>query len=108
MEFNDFRNVSSECLKQDLEEFIESLLDTKKRSTISGPVPSPGQGSERFSKLLALHNWLRDYCSSLGLAFVDNFDTFWKQRMLYKEDGIHPNHLGAWILFKKYKAALRQ
>ena len=108
MGFNDIMEGSSEQLKLVFKELIDSLLDTNKRPIISGPVPSLNRGIECFSMILSLHNWLCDYCSSMGVTFVDNFDTFWKQNTFYKEDGIHPNHLGSWMLSQRYKAALRQ
>ena len=88
---------SSEQLKMDFKDLSWSLLVTNKHPIIYGPVPSLNRGIERFSKLLALHNWLRDYCSSVDVTFIDNFDTFWKQSLFYKEYGIHPNNLGSWI-----------
>jgi hypothetical protein len=85
--FNDIMKGSSEQLKLDFKELIDSLLDTNKRPIISGPVSSLNRGIKRFSRILSLHNWQRDYCSTMG---VNN--TF------YKEDGIHPNRLDSWIL----------
>jgi hypothetical protein len=87
--FNDIMKGSSEHLKLDFKELIDSLLDTNKRPIISGPVSSLNRGIERFSRILSPHNWLCDYCSSMGVTFVGNFDTFGKQHMFYKEDGIH-------------------
>jgi hypothetical protein len=84
----------------DFKELIGSLLDTNKRPIISVTLPSLNHGIEQFSRHVALHHCLRDYCSSVGVAFIGNFDTFW--------DGIHPNHLGSWILPQHYMAALRQ
>ena len=52
---NDIRVASSEWLKQDFIELIGTLKDSKKHPIISGPVPSLSRGSERFSRLLALH-----------------------------------------------------
>ena len=99
---------SSEQLKMEFKELIGSQLDTNKRPVISGPVPSLNRGIERFRRLLSLHNWLPDYCSSVGVTFIDPFDTFWKQSSFYKEDETHPNHLDSWILSQCYKAELRQ
>ena len=73
-------------------ELILALKDSKKRPIISGPVPSLDLGCQRFSRLLALHIWLKDDCSSAGFTFIDNFDTFWKQKILYRNDGVHPNY----------------
>jgi lysophospholipase L1-like esterase len=92
---NDIRRASSEHLKIDLKKVILALRDSKKGPIISGPVPSLGRGCERFSRLLASHIWLKYYCSSTGVTFIDNFDTFWKQKILYRNDGVHPNLLGS-------------
>ena len=48
-----------------------------------GPVPSLGRGCEIFSRLVALQIWLKDYCSSAGVTFIDSF---WKQKILYRND----------------------
>ena len=58
--FNDIMKGSSEKFKLDFKELIDSLLDTNKRPIISGPVPSLNRGIERFSRILTLHNWLRE------------------------------------------------
>ena len=83
-----------------------ALKDSKKWPIISGPVPS--FGCERFSRLLALHTWLKYFGISVGITFIDNYDTFWKQKILYRNDGVHPNHLGSWTLSTHFKAVLRQ
>ena len=59
VDFNDIMNGSSEHLKLDFKELIDSLLDTNIRPIISGPVTSLNRGIERFSRILSLHNWLR-------------------------------------------------
>jgi hypothetical protein len=100
--FNDIMKGSSEQLK-----LIDSLIVTNKRPIISGPVPSLNCGIEHFSSILSLHNWLHDYCTSMGVTFIDNFEHFWKQNTFYKEDGMHPNHFGSRILLQHYNAALR-
>jgi hypothetical protein len=106
--FNEIMKSSSEQLKLDFKELNDSVLDANKIPIISGPVPTLNRGIEHFSKILYLHNWLRDYCSSMDVTFVDDFDTSWKQNTLNKEDEIHPNHLGSRILSQHYKAVLRQ
>uniref|UniRef100_A0A4W5JVW4 Uncharacterized protein n=1 Tax=Hucho hucho TaxID=62062 RepID=A0A4W5JVW4_9TELE len=65
----DIMKGSSEQLKLDFKELIDSLLDTNKIPIISGPVTSLNRGIEHFSRILSLHNWLRDYCSSMGVTF---------------------------------------
>jgi hypothetical protein len=105
---NDIRRPSLELLKMYFKELILALEDSKKQSIISDRLPLLVHGCERFSRLLALHTWLKDYCTSVEISFIDNFDTFWKQRIFYRNDGVHPNHLGSWTLFTHFKAVLRQ
>ena len=70
--FNDIMKGSSEKLKLDFKELIDSLLKTNKRPIIFGPLPSLNCGIEHFSRILSFHNWLRDYCSSMCVTFADN------------------------------------
>lgn len=72
--------------------------DFKKTPIISGPGPSLVRACGRFSRLPALYTWLKDYCSSVGVTFIENYDTFWKQKMLYRNEGFHPNRLGFWTM----------
>jgi uncharacterized protein Usg len=59
-----------------------------------------------FRRLLALHIWLKDYCSSAGVTFIDNFDTFWKQKIIYRNDGVQITL--AQGMSTHFKAALKQ
>jgi hypothetical protein len=105
---NDIKRASSEHLKVDFKELILALKDSIKRPIISGPVPSLGRGCERFSRLLALYIWLKDNCSSVGVTFIDNFDTFWKQKILYRNDRVHSNNPSSWTLSTHFKAVLKE
>lgn len=60
-------------MKQDFIELINTLKGSEKQPIISGPVPSLSCDCERFSRLLALHIWLKVYCHSVGITFIDNF-----------------------------------
>jgi hypothetical protein len=78
--FNDIMKGSSEQLKLDFKELINSLLNTNKIPIISGPVPSLNRGIERFSKIVFFFTTGYYYCSSMGETLVDNFDTFWETK----------------------------
>jgi hypothetical protein len=56
----------------------------------------------------SLHIWLKEYCSSAGITFADTFDNFWKQKIFYRNDRVHPNPLGSWTLSMYFRAALKQ
>ena len=85
--FNDIMKGSAQQLKMHFKEVIGSLLDTNKRPIISGPLSTLNRGFEHFSRLLALHNWLHDYWSSVAVISIDNFDTFWKQSLFIRRMG---------------------
>jgi hypothetical protein len=93
--FNDIMNGSAE-IKMDFKELIDSLLDTNQIPIISG----------RFSRILSLHNWLRDYCNTVGVTF-NFFDTFWKLNAFNKEVGSTPIICIPGSL-QHHKAAFRQ
>ncbi|KAL7402648.1 hypothetical protein ABVT39_017917 [Epinephelus coioides] len=73
---NDLRNQQSEVLKQDFISLVDRLLDTGKRLIISGPLPPPRYGNVTTSRLCQLHLWLKGYCLSKSIPFVDNFIAF--------------------------------
>jgi hypothetical protein len=96
--FNDIMKGCSEWLKLDFKELIDSLLDINKRPIISVSMPSLNRGIECFSTIISLHNWLRDCCSSMGVTFVDNFDTFWKQNTFIRRPKSTQIVKSSWIL----------
>jgi lysophospholipase L1-like esterase len=53
-------------------------------------------------RILALNRWLKDYCSSNRLTFLDYFSPMIDDRGLLKrdlaQDGLHPNKTGYAIM----------
>ncbi|KAL7370818.1 hypothetical protein ABVT39_012048 [Epinephelus coioides] len=95
---NDLRNQQSEVLKQDFISLVDRLLDTGKQLIISGPLPPPRYGDVTTSRLCQLHLWLKGYCLSKSIPFVDNFIAFLNKPHLFKRDGLHPNQEGSRLL----------
>lgn len=91
---NDVMKRQSERLRSDFETLITTVEGLGKKCILSGPIPSMGRGSERFSRLFGLHCWLQNYCIATGIGYIDNFDLFWTRSDLFRPDGIHPNGLG--------------
>ena len=44
--------------------------------------------------LYSLHCWVMNFCTATGQGFINNIDSFWHRRDLYKIVGIHPNSEG--------------
>jgi len=53
-------------------------------------------------KILQLNRWLKDYCASNGLVYLDYFNAMVDEKGLLKrdlaEDGLHPNRAGYTIM----------
>ena len=95
---NDLKLQQSETLKADFKTLIDTVLAMGKQCIISGPLPSPRFGDIKFSRVRQLHVWLKSYCRSLGIPFVDNFTAFWNRPNLFARDGLHPNRAGKRLL----------
>ncbi|XP_066518870.1 uncharacterized protein [Hoplias malabaricus] len=96
-----------------LKEHYRSLLDTARKKTdarivVSGPLPTYRQGCEAYSRLFALHSWLRVWCGTVGVDYVDHWECFRERPALYRRDGLHPSRLGSAVLSGNIEDVLRQ
>ncbi|XP_076843952.1 uncharacterized protein LOC143512308 isoform X1 [Brachyhypopomus gauderio] len=96
-----------------LKDHYRSLLDTARKKTsarlvVSGPLPTFRRGCELFSRLFCLHSWLRDTCGSVGVDYVDNWESFRERPSLYRRDGLHPSRLGSAVLSRNIEDVLRR
>lgn len=95
---NDLKSEKSESLKTDFKALIDSVLTAGKQCIVSGPMPSPRFGDIKFSRARQLHVWLKQYCLSMGIPFVDNFNVFWNRPSFFASDGLHLNKQGKHLL----------
>jgi acyl-CoA thioesterase I len=62
------------------------------------------------ARILALNNWLKDYCSKNGIVYLDYFSAMVDDKGLLKkelaEDGLHPNTAGHKIMAPLAEAAI--
>src|SRR5437899_1247942 len=63
-------------------------------------------------KILRLNRWLKDYCASNGLVYLDYFNAMVDEKGLLKrdlaEDGLHPNKAGYAIMAPLAQAAIER
>lgn len=104
---NDTSRRESELTKKDFNFLFNVLKDCRKSVFISGPIPTIGRGSDRFSRILSLHTWLQSACRSHSLDFIDNFNLFWDRPSLFKRDGVHPNKRGSRMLSSNIQHAVQ-
>ncbi|KAJ0056059.1 hypothetical protein NL108_018336 [Boleophthalmus pectinirostris] len=95
---NDLKLQQSEILKDNFKILITTIHSLDKQCIISGPFVPPRFGDEKFSRLRALHIWLKRYCRDNKIPYVDNFITFFKRPELFKKDRLHPNIPGSRLL----------
>uniref|UniRef100_A0A3P9HNY2 SGNH hydrolase-type esterase domain-containing protein n=1 Tax=Oryzias latipes TaxID=8090 RepID=A0A3P9HNY2_ORYLA len=95
---NDTSHSQSELTKLDFLDLFTFLVSCGKSVFISSPLPTLGHGAERFSRILALTNWLKHSSLCYNFGFIDNFNLFWDRCSFYQRDGLHINHLGTKFL----------
>ncbi|XP_053540893.1 uncharacterized protein LOC128634441 isoform X1 [Ictalurus punctatus] len=105
---NDTRLRQTEVLKRDFSSLIETVRGRSPTAKIivSGPLPTYRRGAEKFSRLLALNDWLVSWCNEQNLVFVNNWNLFWERPRLFRPDGLHPSSLGAELLSDNISKAL--
>uniref|UniRef100_A0A3P9GXA8 SGNH hydrolase-type esterase domain-containing protein n=1 Tax=Oryzias latipes TaxID=8090 RepID=A0A3P9GXA8_ORYLA len=81
---NDIKFQQSETLKADFIHLIHHIQQLNLHCIISGPLPSPRYRDTKFSRIRQLHIWLKSYCHSLNIHYVDNFTTFYNRPNLFK------------------------
>uniref|UniRef100_A0A3B3RVQ0 SGNH hydrolase-type esterase domain-containing protein n=1 Tax=Paramormyrops kingsleyae TaxID=1676925 RepID=A0A3B3RVQ0_9TELE len=105
---NDMKNKQSEVLKTHFSSLLNSIRteNAATRIVLSGPLPTFKRGSEIFSRLFALHSWLKT-CSARGdFEYVNNWNSFWERPRLYRRAGLHPSRYGAALLTDQIRAVL--
>lgn len=95
---NDIKLQQSEKLRDDFKTLINTLLESGKQCVVSGPFPSPRYTDMVFSRIRQLHTWLKGYCCTMGIPFVDNFAAFTDRPGLFLRDNLHLNRYGSSIL----------
>ncbi|XP_076839496.1 uncharacterized protein LOC143484579 [Brachyhypopomus gauderio] len=101
--------VDTEILKEHYHSFLDTARKkTSARLVVSGPLPTFRRGCELFCHLFCLHSWLRDTCGSVGVDYVDNWESFRERPSLYRRDGLHPSRLGSAVLSRNIEDVLRR
>lgn len=99
---NDVMSRHSIKLHHDLESLATTVECLGRRFILSGPIPSLSKSSERFSRLFSLHQWMENFSTATGLAFISHFDSFWTRQDLFKHDGLHLNKRGTGVLIQNF------
>ena len=95
---NDLGKVRSEKL---LESFMQALGKVRDRGgvpVVCSILPRRGVGREWLSRAIAMNCRVAAHCKSNGWSFIDNWDRFFGNDVLYARDGVHLSRQGVQVL----------
>ena len=102
---NDARRGHSEVLKIQVAAVCQLAKSMSDAVIFSGPLPNL-VNDVMYSRHSSFNCWLRRWCNSNGIHFVDNWSAFWGKPGLIRRDGIHPTSEGASLLSQNLAASL--
>ncbi len=121
---NDIAGNTGPISNEDIEANLSSMAELAKvhgiRMIISSilPVNNYTPESQEFfasrsrERILALNNWLKDYCAKNDLTYLDYFSAMVDDKGLLKRDlandGLHPNHAGFAVMAPMAEKAIEQ
>ena len=104
---NDIANKSSVQLQNDFQSLASTIKGLNKKLVISGPIPHPRLNTEKFSRLLNLHEWLLKWTEENSIQYVNNFDTFWQRNQFFSPYSDQLSKYGYETLSNQIKTCLK-
>ena len=104
----DMWSSDTETLKDCCKTLVNDMHHQSISVILSGPVPFLNMGNETLSRLSSFNQWLCDYCSNLGIPFVNNLDLFLNNWWYFSKNGKYLNNAGARLLEAKLATLLNQ
>ena len=121
---NDIAGNTGPMLPEDIEANYASMAELARANRIKVVLSSvlpvhnyTPQSQDLFAqrspeKILQLNRWLKDYCASNGMIYLDYFNAVVDEKGLLKrdlaEDGLHPNKAGYAIMAPLAQAAIER
>lgn len=92
---NDVARKRSEELVNRYRVMLEKVRSSGRTGVVCGVIPRICEGGEWLSRAISLNDRIEGMCRSLGLKFVDGWDTFFGKHEMFAKDGVHLSRLGA-------------
>ena len=92
---NDVKTTKSEELLDKYKRLINTFKTKRNKFIVSGILPRIGGESQFYSKVFSTNNRLKSLCSQENVEFIDLWNHFYDQRMLFNRDGLHLNAVGS-------------
>lgn len=121
---NDIAGVTGRTLNEDIEANYASMAELARghgiRMVFASVLPVHNythDAEESFAlrpreRILALNEWMKDYCAKNGLVYLDYFSALVDERGMLKralaDDGVHPTDAGYKIMASLAEKAIRK
>lgn len=92
---NDIKMTNSEELLEKYKRMIYELKSRRSKFMVSGILPRIGAESQFYSKAFSTNSRLKSLCTHENVEFVDLWNHFYDQGMLFNRDGLHLNPVGS-------------
>ena len=92
---NDVKTTNSEELMKRYRQMISTLKAKRSKFIVSGILPRIGAESQFYNKAFSTNNRLKSLCSEENVEFINLWNHFYDQQILFNRDGIHLNPVGS-------------
>ena len=92
---NDVKNTTSEELLEKYKRLISTLKEKRSKFIVSGILPRIGAEKQFYNKAFSTNDRLKSLCSKENVEFINLWNHFYDQRILFNSDGLHLNPVGS-------------
>ena len=92
---NDVKNTNSEELLEKYKRLIGTLKEKRSKFIVSGILPRIGAENQFYNKAFSTNDRLKSLCSKENVEFLNLWNHFYDQRILFNHDGLHLNPVGS-------------
>ena len=92
---NDVKNTNSEELLEKYKRLIGTLKEKRSKFIVSGILPRIGAEKQFYNKAFSTNDRLKSLCSKENVEFINLWNHFYDQQILFNHDGLHLNPVGS-------------
>ena len=92
---NNIPRTRSEELLEKYKKMIDKIKCKTNNILISGVLPRIGAANVFFSRAFSLNNRLESLCRQEGVQFINTWNHFYEQPLMFSGDGLHLNAVGS-------------
>ena len=92
---NDVKNTNSEELLEKYKRLIGTLKEKRSKFMVSSILPRIGAEKQFYNKAFSTNDRLKSLCSKENVEFINLWNHFYDQQILFNHDGLHLNPVGS-------------